>query len=257
MTSHAWLMVLGLASLACLASGRFDPLSQQKNIFILAGQSNMAGRGQEICTYCKPGPNILKLNPALQWEEARDPLHKGIDKNKTEGVGPGMPFATRLLELKPGYGVIGLVPCASGGTSLAWWQKDSNYENLYVNLIERSRASLKEGGVIRALLWYQGEADSASVVTSIYGEKFKKFVSDVRTDLQLPNLPVIQVAINKRLDQEDSEIRKQQLGVKFPNVVTVDAKGSSYILADSIHLDTAGATHVGQMLAEAFVNNFA
>ncbi|KAL8490095.1 hypothetical protein ACS0TY_025841 [Phlomoides rotata] len=195
MNFPAWIMVLGLASLACLASGRPDPPTQEKNIFILAGQSNMAGRGKEVCTYCKPGPNILRFNPARQWEEARDPLHEGIDLNKTNGVGPGIPFATKVLEDKPGYGVIGLVPCASGGTSLAWWS--TNYKNLKSNLIERSRASVKEGGVIRALLWYQGEADDGDKNVSTYGDRFKKLVDDIRGGLGLPNLPVIMVRMHE------------------------------------------------------------
>ena len=111
MNSLVWFMVLGFAT---LTSARPEPPSQGKNIFILAGQSNMAGRGKENCTYCKPGPNILRFNPALQWELAKDPLHKGIDLNKTNRVGPGMPFATRVLEREPNFGVIGLVPCAIG-----------------------------------------------------------------------------------------------------------------------------------------------
>lgn len=247
-------MVLGLAA-AVASATRTEPPTQGKNIFILSGQSNMAGRGHENCTYCKPGPNILMFNPALQWVEAKDPLHQGIDIGKANGVGPGMPFATRIFETKADFGVIGLVPCAIGATALDQWKKG---EKLYNDMIARSKASLKDGGVIRALLWYQGEADVASPTASTYAARFVQMVNDIRSDLQLPSLPVIQVALNKKLDQEDCEIRKQQLGTNSPNVVTVDAKGSSNNLgSDGIHLDTAGQTHVGQLLADSFLQNFA
>ena len=214
----------------------------------------MAGRGKEVCTYCKPGPNILRLNPALEWEVAKDPLHEGIDIGKTNRVGPGMPFATRILEKDANFGVIGLVPCAIGATSLDQWKKGGKFYN---DMIARSKASLKEGGVIRALLWYQGENDNGSPTASTYAARFEEMVDAIRTDLQIPNLPVIQVAINKKLEWADGELRKQQLGVNKLNVKTVDAKGTSADPADWIHLDTAGATHVGIMLADSFLENFA
>ena len=239
-------MVLGLVT---LASGRPEPASQEKNIFILAGQSNMSGRGPNNCTYCKPGPNILRFSAGLQWEQAKDPLHRDIDLGKKNAVGPGMPFATRVLEREPNFGVIGLVPCAIGATSLEQWKKDSK---LYNFMIARARASLKEEGVIRAMLWYQGENDNnASDLTKHYAERFCNMVDDIRSDLQIPNLPVIQVAINKELEWADGELRKQQLGTNHPYVKTVDAAG------DWIHLDTAGETHVGQLLADSFLDNFA
>jgi Carbohydrate esterase, sialic acid-specific acetylesterase len=73
----------------------------RKLIFILAGQSNMAGRGgvyknkwdHVVPNECGPHPSILRLNAGRVWEEARDPLHADIDVPKTCGVGPGMSFA--------------------------------------------------------------------------------------------------------------------------------------------------------------------
>lgn len=254
MTSLVWFMVLGLA--ACV-SGRTAPPSREKNIFILAGQSNMAGRGHEPCGFeCMPRPNILRFSGGLKWEPAKDNLHQDIDLGKPEnqGVGPGMPFANRILERNPNYGVIGLVPCAIGQTQLVQWKKGGM---LYNNMIARAKASVRDGGVIRALLWYQGESDTNTPTTSTYAARFVQMVKDIRADLQLPTLPVIQVAINKRLEEPDVDVRQQQLGVKFPNVTTVDAKGSAYTPWDDIHLNTAGNIHVGRLIADGFLDNYA
>ena len=165
-----------------------------------------------------------------------------------------MPFANRILERNPNYGVIGLVPCAIGQTQLVQWRKGSK---LYNNMIARARASLKEGGLIRALLWYQGESDTNTLTASTYAARFVQMVSDIRSDLQLPTLPVIQVAINKRLDQVDVDVRQQQLGTKYPNVTTVDAKGSIDTPWDTVHLNTAGNIHVGRLIADGFLDNYA
>ncbi|KAL6552155.1 hypothetical protein OROGR_008309 [Orobanche gracilis] len=90
-----------------LADGAFPPASFgiKKEIFLLAGQSNMAGIGgvvgqkwdKFVPPECSADPRILQLTKNLTWEEAHDPLHKDIDNGKPCGVGPGMPFSNMLL----------------------------------------------------------------------------------------------------------------------------------------------------------------
>ncbi|PHT30441.1 hypothetical protein CQW23_29908 [Capsicum baccatum] len=105
-------------------------------IFLLAGQSNMSGRGgikikvvggnvTEIWNgfvpeECKPNRKIIRFNAALKWEDAHEPLNYGIDCLVSCGLGPGMAFATEILKKDPNFGVIGLVPCSRGGTVLSW-----------------------------------------------------------------------------------------------------------------------------------------
>jgi hypothetical protein len=58
------------------------------HIYLLAGQSNMAGRGkpEEIDTLTDP--NIWMFNKEEKWVPAREPLH--FDKPAVIGVGPVM-----------------------------------------------------------------------------------------------------------------------------------------------------------------------
>jgi hypothetical protein len=179
---------------------------QPKNIFLLAGQSNMSGRGGnyddtdniikwdgEIPPECTPSPNILRLNANKSWEEAHDPLHKDIDCLKTCGIGPGMPFASAILAKDPSFGSIGLVPCAIGGTRMVEWARGAA---LYNQLVDRAKASLNGSeGKIRALLWYQGESDTSLQDSRLYKGRFEKFISDLRQDLDQPDLPIIMVRI--------------------------------------------------------------
>ena len=69
-------------------------------IFILSGQSNMSGRGGVVIRTAKDGSthrewdgvvpaeaayepgSVLRLNKALQWEDAHEPLHADVDYGK-------------------------------------------------------------------------------------------------------------------------------------------------------------------------------
>ncbi|XP_042016850.1 probable carbohydrate esterase At4g34215 [Salvia splendens] len=249
MNSIGWLTLLCCSTIVSC-------IDQPQNIFILAGQSNMVGRGglingvldPHVPAECQPSPKILRLNVKLAWEVAHDPLHMGIDP-KVVGIGPGMSFANTMLAKDPTIGVIGLIPCAIGGTKIDEWAKGMK---LYNDMIDRSKAAIKDGGALRALLWYQGESDTKFLQdTESYKAKFEKFIADVRADLQMPTLPVVQVLITSG-DGFVEEWRANQQAIKVANLKQVDAKGLE-LLTDNVHLSTAGEVKLGQMLADAFL----
>lgn len=141
---------------------------------------------------CRPNPSVLRLNAKLNWVEAQEPLHADIDVAAVNGVGPGMAFANAVLARAPGFGPIGLVPCAIGGTNISQWEKGSV---LYRRMVRRARASVGDGdGEIRAVLWYQGESDTiVKQDAELYGRRLVKLFQDIRMDLMSPMLPIIQV----------------------------------------------------------------
>ena len=120
-----------------------------KHIFILSGQSNMAGRGGVskhhhhwdgvVPPDCQPHPSIIRLSAKLNWEPAREPLHHDIDNRKVCGVGPGMSFANAVREHLGGE-CVGLVPCAVGGTAIKEWARG---QHLYESMVKRSKESVK------------------------------------------------------------------------------------------------------------------
>ncbi|KAG6672059.1 hypothetical protein I3842_16G038600 [Carya illinoinensis] len=223
-----------------------------KNIFLLAGQSNMAGRGGiyndtktnlhkwdgKVPPQCTPTPNILTLSLNKTWEIAREPLHKEIDNLKTCGVGPGMPFSNQILAKHPDFGVIGLVPCAVGGTKIEKWQKGTI---LYNQLVDRARAARQyTSGNIRALLWYQGESDCGERDSRLYMGRLERFFNNLRHDLDSPDLPILLVVISAGEGNFLRNIRDAQLNINLKNVVHVDAMGLT-LLPDHLHLDTKSA----------------
>ncbi|GAB4852253.1 hypothetical protein Ancab_016445 [Ancistrocladus abbreviatus] len=255
--THAWLV---LAALICSPVGG----SQNKNIFILAGQSNMAGRGGVVNNTrtgvntwdgvvpmeCRPDPAILRLNAELQWVEAEEPLDQDIDVNKTCGIGPGMAFANRMLQMVPGVGVVGLVPCAIGGTNISQWARGGW---LYRQMVERARAAAQDGGTIQAVLWCQGESDTVSKEDADkYKGRLEKFFGDLRDDLESPMLPIIQVAIASGEGPYTETVRQAQLGIDLLNIRIVDAKGLP-LGPDNLHLTTSAQVQLGKMLAQAYL----
>lgn len=237
-----------------------NPTSQKvKHVFILAGQSNMAGRGGVIDgnwdgiipPEVKPRPGkILRLGSDLRWEDAEEPLHGDIDVNKTCGVGPGMAFANAVL--RGGFPVVGLVPCAIGGSGIGEWSRGGG---LYERLVKRAAVAVEGGGEIRAVLWFQGERDTVNISDAeLYKERLQKLFIDLRADLKSPLLPIIQVALASGEGPYIETVREAQHGIKLPNVMTVDAKGLQ-LQPDGLHLSTQAQVHVGQMLAHAILQS--
>lgn len=175
------------------------PENQRMLIFLLAGQSNMAGRD----AYSQLSPvdtvtfsNILSLNKDSVWIRAKHPLH--WEKNEA-AVGMGINFARTLLEKLGDENIsIGLVSCAAGGTGLDKWLNNEWFVYtgnfcLYTNLISRAKKA-ERSGEIAGLLWHQGEAEATSNSAYLaYQEKLMIFFSRVRIDLDLPYLPVVSV----------------------------------------------------------------
>ncbi|XP_021737261.1 probable carbohydrate esterase At4g34215 [Chenopodium quinoa] len=115
-----------------------------------------------------------------------------IDLNKTCGIGPGIAFANAVESLggSSKFGFMGLVPCAVGGTKISQWERGTN---LYNQLITRAKAATLGGGRTRAVLWYQGEADTVKLEDAkAYRGRMENFISDLRSDLGDPSLLIIQ-----------------------------------------------------------------
>ncbi|CAN1276684.1 Probable carbohydrate esterase At4g34215 [Linum perenne] len=223
----------------------------------------MAGRGGVrrkqwdgvIPQECRSHSDIFRLSADLRWEAAAEPLHADIDTKKVCGVGPGMSFINKVRnQIGCGDGGIGLVPCAVGGTAIREWARG---EKLYENMVRRSKESVRSGAEIRCLLWYQGESDALTEHDAAsYQGKMEELVRNVREDLGLPQLPVIQVALASGDDRYIEKVREAQLGMKMEKVVCVDAKGLK-LQEDNLHLTTEAAVQLGIMLADAYLVNFA
>jgi hypothetical protein len=152
------------------------------HLYLLAGQSNMAGRGEVATQDQIVHPRVFAMNKELQWTPAVDPVH--FDKS-IAGVGPGLTFAKIMAEHDPSIQV-GLIPCAVGGSPITAWRPGSRYEPLdvfpYDNAIDRAKRALGKG-VLKGILWHQGEGDSTDAEAAHYEGRLTDLVKTFRTDL--------------------------------------------------------------------------
>ena len=183
---------------------------KEKLLVLLAGQSNMAGRGYLTEEDIVEIPGVTALRRDLKWIPAADPFNydrinmlglsnaadpfevQGIylAGNRRCGVGPGRTFGKLLKERFPDCEV-GLIPAAVGGTPVASWMpggKDTDPKSgfmPYDDAIKMTRYAMKEGRLI-AILWHQGETD-AHLQTPDYKEKLHTVIANFRRDLDARN----------------------------------------------------------------------
>ena len=130
------------------------------HLFLLVGQSNMAGRGKVAEGDRKPHPRVLMLSREKKWVPAVDPMH--FDKPRMVGVGLGRTFGIAVAEGDPGIHV-GLIPCAVGGSPIRSWEPGGYHgqtkSHPWDDSLARARAALRDG-TLKGILWHQGESDS-------------------------------------------------------------------------------------------------
>lgn len=158
-------------------------------LYIMAGQSNMAGRAVIGPQDTNTNPRILVLDSSGDFVLAREPLHH--DLPALQGLDCGLSFAQNLLPHLPANVRIGIIPCAVGSSSIEQWLGDSlrGGRPIYsVMLQEAARA--QQRGTLGGLLWFQGEANADDTTSRHYGQKLIRFVGKIRDDLGNAQLPV-------------------------------------------------------------------
>lgn len=226
------------------------PEKQQFHVYLLLGQSNMAGRGELDEQASLPHARVLKLDQNEDWVPAVDPLH--FDKPAIAGVGPGSGFGPAMAEAAPDA-VIGLVPCAVGGTPLQRWEPDGD---LYVEALKRARRAARDG-MLKGILWHQGESDAVREEDAgSYGDRLAKMIVGLRADLESPDLPFvagelgefIQVTRSPHAGTVNDAIRS--MPEQVPHTAFVSARGLT-AKADQIHFDAESARELGRRYAAA------
>jgi hypothetical protein len=159
-------------------------------VFLLAGQSNMAGRGDLAEADPDINPRVLMLTGDGNWQYAMDPVH--FDK-KIAGVGLARSFAAEIAKENPGS-TIGLVPAAIGGSPIATWEPGAYHERTnthpYDDAIARAKRAMQDG-TLAGILWHQGEGDSGPGKSAVYKDELLALVERFRKDLDAPDVPFI------------------------------------------------------------------
>ena len=164
---------------------------RKMRLVLLAGQSNMAGRGIPGPEDLMPVPGVYAFDSRMgSFVPAIEPVT--CDHPRWNGVGCGRTFAKLLHDLDPETPV-GLIPAAVGATALSSWKPGAKavytghhpYDDC-IAMAERAR----KYGEISAILWHQGESD-AGWKNENYAADLTELVNNLRRDLDLPEVPFI------------------------------------------------------------------
>ena len=221
----------------------------------MAGQSNMAGRGIVEGEDTISSPLVWALNKNNEWVYAKEPLHY-YEPTRT-GLDCGLSFGKGLSKKLGDKIIIGLVPCAIGGSSIEQWLGDSTYRSvtLYSNFLAKAKAAAQYG-TIKGLLWHQGESNTGEKSHIGYKQKLETFFKRVRNDLQQPDLPIYVGTLGSYLTKYSfpyaNEINKniKELAESGKNIYQVNTSDFTH-LKDTIHFDSPSQRLMGKRFAKA------
>jgi hypothetical protein len=238
---RAFLLVISLAA-----------FGQEMDLFLLIGQSNMAGRGAVEAEDKVPHPRVFTLTKEETWAPAVEPIH--FDRPDRLGTGLGRTFGMVLANLAPGK-KIGLIPAAMGGSALDEWKPGGK---LYRDAVRRAKAAMKSGK-LRGILWHQGEADSSKLeLIRSYQARWLAVMESLRGELG--DVPIVvgelgQFLYGREKDYQMARLINEQLAMLAVNgkrVAFVSSQGLGH-KGDVLHFDSAGLREFGRRYAHAFL----
>ncbi|MFV0445511.1 MAG: sialate O-acetylesterase [Planctomycetaceae bacterium] len=229
------------------------PTRESFHLYLLMGQSNMAGRGVIENPAPAAHPRVFKFTQEKTWVPATDPLH--FDK-PIAGVGLGTSFAATMADANPQV-TIGLIPCAVGGTPLSRWEPGGD---LYTQAVERGMAAVRDG-TLKGVLWHQGEGDSARQTTAEnYAQRLGKMVQALRKQFGSATLPFVAGELGPFLKPETRDGKPSywkvvnaqihSLSERLPYVGVVSSAELKH-KGDDVHFETASLREFGRRYAAA------
>ncbi|QDT14889.1 sialate O-acetylesterase [Alienimonas californiensis] len=215
------------------------------HVYLLIGQSNMAGRAPFTDAEAAAIPRCFLLNGEEEWVPAANPLNQYSSVRKQLGMqkmNPGYAFARTMLKDADEDVSLGLVVNAKGGSRIEEWARGTRF---YTEAVRRARAA-RQTGTLKGVLWHQGEGNSGAPAG--YAEKLTTLVENLRADLDAPDLPFVagQIVGEEAINAEIA---------RLPELVPHAAFASSEELTafDRWHFDAPSMKRLGTRYAEAML----
>ena len=255
----------------CMASAS---IADEIDIYIAAGQSNMDGLGRasdldanDPFRLPQPNARIWYANPAAPgtnetsfssngWQ-ALEPGYTAVP----DSFGPALSFASAIRAATGTENDIGIIKVSKGGTSIqesiGEWHGNPNDNPGYLfnaliaetNLALAALEANGDTGIIRGVIWHQGESDGGF---NSYIVELEELIAGVRGELGIPDLPFVAGEISH--DIAGFQPFNQNLAdfVNDPNSVNLGLASSlGLITTDLLHFDTASQITLGREYANA------
>jgi iduronate 2-sulfatase len=240
-------------------------------VYLLAGQSNMDGRGLAADLseeQRQPVDHVIIFyrNPPFS-SEGWKPLMPGYSippgykgPLPSAKFGPELGFARALIKSHP-KSAFALIKGSKGSTSLAEdWNPGTRglpesqgpcYRNFIVTIALATRALTRDGSTftVRGLLWHQGENDEGSS-TEAYQQRLTSFVTRLREDLGQPQLPVVIGEIFDNGKRDSLRLAQRAVAASIPKVAFVPTSDLK-TWDEGTHFDAASQLVLGERFAAA------
>lgn len=236
--------------------GKMSAQSHEKKLFVLLGQSNMAGRAFIEDKDTLPLPMVKLLNDQGVFELAKNPLNRYSSIRKElsmQKLGLGYTFSKKMSESFY-KDTIYLIVNARGGMAIEEFFKE-NPNHYYEKTCERIRQALHSDPDLKltAILWHQGESNVKNYQS--YLSSLRKVVRSLREDLNAPEALFVVggigewVANNKGISEVIAQIPEH-----IPHTAVVSAQGLTHI-GDQLHFDSNSQHILGNRYAEAVIKS--
>ena len=227
-------------------------------LFLLIGQSNMAGRGTVEEIDRTPVAHVWMLDQQGQWVAAVEPMH--FDKPKVVGVGPGRAFGAAIAAATPNAD-IGLIPAAVGGSPIRSWEPgavdEATKTHPYDDAIARAKVALASGQ-LAGVLWLQGEADGNAKNAGDYEARMRAVIVNVRHDLNAPTVPFLIGQMGRFAEKPWNPYRSRVDSAH--RAVAASTPYSAFVLTeglrhrgDTTHYDTESMREIGRRYAKVYL----
>jgi len=217
----------------------------QRDVYLIIGQSNTAGRGA-VEAKDRVVLDGVDLFNGQTWIPAENPMNAFSNIRKDldlQQLSYAYTFGRTLNEVTGNR--IGLIVNAIGGTRISQWQKGAD-DAFFESTMERVTDALAiPGTTLRGVLWHQGESNRNS---NSYLSNIEDFINDIRSDLGISDLPFIA----GQLSQERTDNNTFNENIKsLPTLVNDTNYVSSHCLGttDTTHFDSNGQRILGSRYA--------
>ncbi len=233
-------------------------IPEKKNVwvFLLAGQSNMAGRGFVEPQDTIPSKRILTINKNNELIYAKEPLH--FYEPTATGLDVGLSFGEELIKNIPDSISVLLLPTAVGGSSITQWLNDENFRNvqLFSNFKEKLELG-KSYGAIKGIIWHQGESDANKEDIENYEKRLSQLISKFRKNSGNNELPIIIGELGSFSDNNEQwkEINEQIRAYATTDSLTIVVQTSDLKhKGDKVHFSSESIRILGKRYAKKYLD---
>ena len=249
--------LLILASLTYSLLSAIPPQpAQTVKIFLLGGQSNMAGQLKEYWVelnspYKDPFPAVPR------WHNK---AHKWIPLAPTHRFGPEVAFGHSIMQAMPDQ-QIRLIKYAINGTALYndWKPNEGPQYNGFMQAAQSALANLEAQQIpyeIAGMLWLQGESDANEQMGAAYEANLAAFIQKMRSEFKTPEMPFIIARVRNFYGKGEQahmvRSAQQKLAQKMPMVAYFDTDDLNP-LVNGGHYGMPGTIEIGKRFTAAYL----